>query len=223
MRIFINFLTIVFVGFNLIIIHAQESQVDSISKNTDSEIKELKIKSSGFFSDDILIIKYRNSDKEIVDVIDNGESLPPEKFKKYEPKLYEVLEHEKMREILPDIEELNEKVKSSDIPDSIKIKEFRVTLKKLDKLQSELAETHKGILKMQLDLLAYKKLQMEIRKELKKNKIYKLEGARLKLDGEKCYVDDVELSKESAGRIRDLYETMIGKKMHPDTSVEIEF
>ena len=106
-----------------------------LQQNQDkSEIKEIKILHSGFLSKDTLIIRYRASDNEIVEVIDEGKKVPSSRFSKYEPMIRDVLELRKMRELLPEIDEISKELDSPLRPAKLQFSELVEIFGLLDEL-----------------------------------------------------------------------------------------
>ena len=75
-------------------------------EDQDKDIEEITIRHSGFLKDDKLTIRFRSEDQEIVEVIENGRSLPPETFHRYESKLRQFLEFRTFERMTEDMSRL---------------------------------------------------------------------------------------------------------------------
>jgi hypothetical protein len=69
-----------------------------------SDVKQLTIRNSGFRSRSTMVIRYRDADKKIVEVIENGKSLPSSEFPRYEPVVQKVLELPEIDRLIPEID-----------------------------------------------------------------------------------------------------------------------
>jgi hypothetical protein len=112
-------------------------------KEQEGEIKELTIKNSGFLSRSIIVIRYRDEDKTIVEVIENGKKLPPSEFPRYESLIREVLEIPQIDRLLPDIDRAKRMAESARISEESKIREMLELRKRLETLDSERARRYR--------------------------------------------------------------------------------
>lgn len=115
-----------------------------------SEIKELTIRNSGFRSRSTIVIRYRDEDKKIVEVIENGKTLPPEEFGRYESVIREVLELPQIDRLLPEIERTRRRIESARVSEESKIHEMLALRRKLEELQSEKARRYRDLYEFQL-------------------------------------------------------------------------
>ena len=95
---------------SLVISTATAQEIQEIQevaqKKESSEIKELTIRNSGFRSKSTVVIQYRDTDKKIVAVIENGKELPPSEFPRYESVMRIVLELPQIDRLLPEIDKM---------------------------------------------------------------------------------------------------------------------
>ena len=104
-----------------------------------SEIKELRIKNSGFRSHSSIVIRYRDKDKKIVAVFENGKELPASEFGRYESVVHEVLEIPRINKLLPEMDEMWRELESSEFPDAKKRELTRELMRDLQAMKSERA------------------------------------------------------------------------------------
>lgn len=123
---------------------------EAVQEDHSSEIKELTIRNSGFRSRSTIIIRYRDEDKKIVEVIENGKKLPPEEFGRYEAVIREVLELPQIDRLLPEIERTRRRIESARVSEESKIREILELRKKLEELDSENARRYRDLYEFQL-------------------------------------------------------------------------
>lgn len=123
---------------------------ETIQEDHSSEIKELTIRNSGFRSRSTIVIRYRDEDKKIVEVIENGKKLPPEEFGRYESVIREVLELPQIDRLLPEIERTRRRIESARVSEESKIREILELRKKLEELESENAQRYQDLYEFQL-------------------------------------------------------------------------
>ncbi len=125
---------------------SQERETPKVNQDDhSSEIKELTIKNSGFRSRSTIVIRYRDEDKKIVEVIENGKKLPPEEFVRYESVIWEVLELNQIDRLLPEIERTRRRVESARVSEESKIHDMLVLRRKLEELESEEARRYRDL------------------------------------------------------------------------------
>lgn len=115
-----------------------------------SEIKELTIKNSGFRSRSTIVIRYRDEDKKIIEVIENGKKLPPSEFSRYESVIREVLELPQIDRLLPEIDRANRRAESPRISEESKLRERLILRRRMDGLESEVARRYRDMNELQL-------------------------------------------------------------------------
>jgi len=124
----------------------QERETPKVDQDDhSSEIKELTIRKSGFRSRSTIVIRYRDKDKKIVEVIENGKKLPPEEFVRYESVFREVLEISQIDRLLPEIERIRRRVESASVSEESKIRDMLALRRKLDELESEEARRYRDL------------------------------------------------------------------------------
>jgi len=121
-----------------------------VQEDHSSTIKELTIRNSGFRSRSTIVIRYRDEDKKIVEVIENGKKLPPEEFGRYESVIREVLELPQIDRLLPEIERTRRRIESARVSEESKIREILALRRKLEELESENARRYRDLYEFQL-------------------------------------------------------------------------
>ena len=131
---------------------AQEIQeVQEVTQEKESsEIKELTIRNSGFRSKSTIVIQYRDNDKKIISVKENGTSLPPEEFSRYESIMRVVLELPQIDRLLPEIDRAYRRAESPRISAEAKLREMAALSRNLAGLQSDVARRYQDMTKLQL-------------------------------------------------------------------------
>lgn len=115
---------------------------DATQEDRSSEIKQLTIRNSGFRSGSTVVIRYRDADKKIVEVIENGRKLPAEEFLRYESIIREVLEIPQIDRLLPEIERAKRRAESARISEESKIHEMLDLRRRLEGLESDTARRY---------------------------------------------------------------------------------
>lgn len=110
-----------------------------IEEKEASEIKELRIRNSGFRSRSSVIIRYRDKDKKIVAVIENGKELPGSEFGRYESILHEILELPQINKLLPEMDAMWRELEASELTGEEKYELTRDWIRDLQKMKSERA------------------------------------------------------------------------------------
>lgn len=126
-----------------------ETQREAQEKQS-SEIKQLTIRNSGFRSKSTVIIRYRDEDKKIVEVIENGKKLPPEEFSRYESIIRDVLEIPQIDRLLPEIERARRIAESQRISKEYKIREMLQLRHRMEGLESDAARRYRNWSELQL-------------------------------------------------------------------------
>ncbi|MBN1272738.1 MAG: hypothetical protein JXB26_10765 [Candidatus Aminicenantes bacterium] len=115
-----------------------------------SEIKQLTIKNSGFRSRSTVIIRYQDKDKKIVEVIENGRSLPPSEFSRYESVMRKVLELPQINQLLPEIDKAYRRAVSLDLSEEYPLDHLRDIMKELEMMDSDIARRYRHFTAFQL-------------------------------------------------------------------------
>ena len=123
---------------------------DQEKKEETSEIKELTIKNSGFRSRSTVVIRYQDKDKKIVEVIENGRSLPPSDFPRYESVMRKVLELPKINQLLPEIDEAYRRAESLVISEEAKLDQLRDLMSELETMDSDVARRYRQLTEFKL-------------------------------------------------------------------------
>jgi len=127
-----------------------QEKSDAVKEERSPEIKELTIRNSGFRSRSTVIIRYREEDKKIVEVIENGRNLPPEEFVRYESIIREVLEIPQIDRLLPEIERAKRRAESQRISEESKIREMLELRRRMEGLESDAARRYRDINELML-------------------------------------------------------------------------
>jgi len=128
-----------------------------------SEIKELTIRNSGFRSKSTIVIQYRDEDKKIVAVTENGKNLPPSEFSRYESVMRIVLELPQINRLLPEIDKAYRRAESPRISAESKLREMLALKRSLTGLESDVARRYQDFTELQL-LAALNSLTAKISK-----------------------------------------------------------
>lgn len=122
-----------------------QEKSDAVVEERSPEIKELTIRNSGFRSRSAVVIRYREEDKVIVEVIENGKKLPPEEFARYESIIREVLEIPQIDQLLPEIERAKRRAESQRISEESKIREMLELRRRMEGMESDAARRYREI------------------------------------------------------------------------------
>jgi len=119
-------------------------------KEEKSDIKELTIRNSGFRSRSTVVIRYQDKDKKIVEVIENGKSLPPSEFPRYESVMRKVLELPKINQLLPEIDEAYRRAESLEISEEAKLDQLQDLRRELESMDSDVARRYRDLTEFKL-------------------------------------------------------------------------
>jgi hypothetical protein len=194
-------------------------------QDSDSDgIGTVTITKSGFMSKNVLEIKYRESDRQILEVIDNGKQVRKNKFYKYQSKLSSALEIDRIPQIIPDYEDLLKRLESPRLPDSVKLEQLRSSLQSIGEMESELAKTYQQILQSQEHHIKLNLLQEQIRQELEANGYTpKKDVQEILLRLDECQIDGEKLSEDLRKKIQQIYEFYKQKKIGENVTISIKF
>jgi hypothetical protein len=138
--------TLLIFGLTISNMPAQENETPDVTKEEQSPIiKELTIRNSGFRSRSTVVIRYRDEDKTIVDVIENGKKLAPSEFSRYESIIREVLEIPQIDLLLPEIDRAKRRAESPRISKESKIREMMALRRRLEGLESNVARRYRDL------------------------------------------------------------------------------
>lgn len=131
---------------------AQEIQeIQEVTQEKESsEIKELTIRNSGFRSRSTVVIKYRDEDKQIVAITENGKELPSSEFQRYESVMRIVLELPQIDRLLPEIDRAYRRAESPRISAESKLREMTALSRRLSGLESDVARRYQDMTELQL-------------------------------------------------------------------------
>jgi len=130
---------------------AQDKEARDVTQDErSSAIKELTIRNSGFRSKSTIVIRYRDEDKKIVEVIENGKKLPPSEFSRYESVIREVLELPQIDRLLPEIDRAKRRAESPRISEESKIREMLELRRRMEGLESDVARRYRDFNELQL-------------------------------------------------------------------------
>jgi hypothetical protein len=130
---------------------SQEREASGMDQETQkTTIKELSIRNSGFRSRSTIVIRYRDEDKKIVEVIENGKKLPPSEFSRYESIIREVLEIPQIDRLLPEIDRAKRRAESPRISEESKIREMLTLRRRMEGLESDVARRYRDLNEFQL-------------------------------------------------------------------------
>ena len=127
-----------------------EPNLSQEKKEETSEIKELTIRNSGFRSRSTVVIRYQDKDKKIVEVIENGKSLPPSKFPRYESVMRKVLELPKINQLIPEIDEAYRRAESLEISEEAKLDQLKDLRRELETMDSDVARRYRELTEFKL-------------------------------------------------------------------------
>ncbi len=181
---------------------AQERETQEAAKEEQSsEIKQLTIRNSGFRSRSTVVIRYRDEDKKIIEVVENGKKLPMEDFSRYESIVREVLEIPQIDRLLPEIDRAKRRAESLRISEESKIREMLALRRRLEGLESEAARRYRDF----NELLLMEELNRLTEKISESSDLSQEEKiAQLKDVIQK--IQELELAKKEEGRRRSLIE-----------------
>ena len=126
------------------------SGISQEKKEETSDIKELTIRNSGFRSRSTVVIRYQDKDKKIVEVIENGKSLPPSEFPRYESVMRKVLELPKINQLIPEIDEVYRRAESLEISEEAKLDQLQDLRRELESMDSDVARRYRELTEFKL-------------------------------------------------------------------------
>ena len=94
--------------------------------------------------------RYRDEDKKIVEVIENGKKLPASEFSRYESIIREVLEIPQIDRLLPEIDRAKRREESPRISEESKIREMLALRRRMEGLESHVARRYRDLNELQL-------------------------------------------------------------------------
>jgi len=114
-----------------------------------SSVKELTIRNSGFRSRSTVVIRYRDADKKIVEVVENGKSLPASEFPRYEAVMQKVLELPEIDRLIPEIERARRLAESPRASEEKLLQELMTLRRRLGRLNSDVARRYRDLTELQ--------------------------------------------------------------------------
>jgi hypothetical protein len=182
---------------------AQEKEsADVDQEKKTSTIKELTIRNSGFRSRSTIVIRYRDEDKSIVEVIENGKKLPASEYSQYDSVMRKILELPQIDRLLPDIDRVKRRAESPRISEESKIREMMALRRRLEGLESDIARRYRDLNEMQL-MTELNRMSAKISESRELSQEEKI--AQLKEVLEK--IEAMESAKKEEERRRRLIET----------------
>lgn len=155
-KILILSAVLLYAGFTAAALSAQEIKADEILKKEQrlqqeqqTTIKELTIRNSGFRSRSTVVIRYRDEDKAIVEVIENGKSLPVSEFSRYESVMQRILELPEIDRLIPEIDRATRLAESRRIPEERVFREMMSLRSRLKGMNSEVARRYREVTELQ--------------------------------------------------------------------------
>jgi hypothetical protein len=147
----VSMCSLLVLGLSVSTAQAQDKErPDVAQEERSSTIKELTIRNSGFRSRSTVVIRYRDEDKKIVEVIENGTKLSDEEFPRYESVMRKILELPEIDRLLPDIERAKRRAESPRVSEEAKIREMLELRRRLEGLESSVARRYRDINEFQL-------------------------------------------------------------------------
>ena len=114
-----------------------------------SGVKELTIRNSGLRSRSTIVIRYRDADKTIVEVIENGKRLPESEFPRFQPIMLKVLELPEIDRLIPEIDRAYRLAESPEVSEERVYREMKALQSRLSRLDSEVARRYRETAEMQ--------------------------------------------------------------------------
>lgn len=177
------------------------------------------IKKSGFFRKNKIIIDFNPMTQQIIQVVDNGKTIPENKFHKYQDHLEDATEYAELESLHPRMEELEMKIDMLQLPDSEKLAELEALLIDLEDFDSDRAHFKKQHYASAIRVIELDNLEEEIQNILsdagvtppQKIKEIAIEDGKFYLNGEalkgeiaeKCiqlYIDNSDLTNEDLNK-----------------------
>lgn len=141
---------LMFIGMTALPLAAQEKEArEAVTGERKAELKELTIKNSGFRSRSTVVIRYRDEDKSIVEVIENGKKLPPSAFPRYESVMQKVLELPEIDRLIPEIERAYRMAESRRVSEERVYQEMMNLRSRLDRMNSQVARHYREMTDLQ--------------------------------------------------------------------------
>ena len=141
---------LLFTGMSAFPLTAQEQEAQEfVKQEQETAIKELTIKNSGFRSRSTVIIRYRDEDKAIVEVIENGKSLPSSEFPRYESVMQKVLELPEIDRLIPELDRAYRRAESPHVSEEQVFQELMSLRSRLEHMNSEVAQRYQEMTELQ--------------------------------------------------------------------------
>lgn len=179
---------------------------DAQSDSTDGTVEVMNIVKSGFLSSDKIVIKYRLNDLKIISITKNGMSVPESEYPDYVSYFCSGREIDQLRQIVPRINDLQLRLDSPNIADSVKLAELAELLKILRSMESDMAETYASVLETRQWRLIRPYLMRDIFAAMDRHKIASDQGLELTIGSETCLVDGEPLPDDLGREIRDIFQ-----------------
>lgn len=220
--------TYIHIGISILLLFGAMSQemlaqIDSPHQAT-TIIGKITIVRTGFLSKDTTIIRYHRVSLNIVEVINNGDTVPESSFYRYEDNVRNALESNRVREMMPGLDELEKHLDSPEFSDSAKLVELERVLNTMDLMKSNYASIRVSILRMRLNILRDRNMRDEIRKELEKHGYAPANGVKtLKISQDMCEIDGATLQDDLAMKVKKIFEKYRERMIPENEETEIIF
>ena len=195
-------------------------------------IEQITIRQSGFMKNGEIVIRFRSSDHEIVEVTDGGKKIPAEDFYKYESVLWSYLDLQNIERLKPRIERLRRELMVRPRLDSLKIRHLQSIDSKLDSLRvrfvREKSRHSRQLLERTLELDRKLSVVRERLEEVHANLDKFLDALieekiisdRENLDIEfrkgDCFIDGRKVSSDIKKRIKEIYREIHNKDINEE-------
>ncbi|MFH1943872.1 MAG: hypothetical protein ABIL68_17355 [bacterium] len=232
MKSFSRILVVSLLVLSISTLSAQEKKGEEVQEKSSSGIEQITIKHTGFMKDEEVIIRYRRDDQEIVEVLDEGKTVLPEEFYKYEPMLWNFLEYRKMEKIIPRLSRLRRDLRAVNRVDSLHRRELSRLQREVDSLRSNSDAMHGRIrtpvteaLQRATRELTELRVRMErfdsdeqlkaFLKDLQDEGIItSTKDLQIKFRDGKCSVNGKKISEEKSERIKELWKKHGGREIN---------
>lgn len=180
--------------------HAHRAARDALARDT---LEEIRIRSSGKKSRDVLILRYGKDGRDLISVIDNGKIVSRKDFEKYRIRLEEALEAREIDELRPRLEELERILESRRRTDEEKIEALKEVIEEMKRRESETAVRARDLYIARLGALDGRRLAVDPLL-LPESRAGDRMTIRVREDG--CYLHGKRLPDDLCERLREIHE-----------------
>jgi hypothetical protein len=227
---------IIIVLFSILVVFVSITNAqDPENTSVRDSVEKIIIRKSGFMKDEEVVIRYRSSDHQIIEVIDKGEKIPDKDFREYESILWSYLELRNIESLKPRIERLRREVRESSRLDSLKVRRLRLIDEKLDSLRVRLV---RGRSRQSRQLLR-RTLELDSKLSRVRERLYSVEEIHrnmekfldalleekiipdkedLEIEFRKgdCFIDGRKVPSDTKERIKEIYKEIHQKEINED-------